>query len=449
MNEGNTKCPGEPFVLPFLDPTVILPHSCLPYLKNLPDDDMTTNGNMRKRFAIRWTGSGWVGPELHESVKVDLSGEVNKLVPIIQDEISSALLSELDNLKDWTTLDIQSKLIITVALVVGRTLLGLPLGRDPRWVQASLEHAMSCVMFSGKLRTFHPLLRPVVARFLPEMTEVKRTKAVVASLLEPVIKSKIELLKAQEKGKHLSPDIPAEDARMMKWLIEKYHRNANGTIDPSLLIRDHLTLCFAAIHITTIVATHIVFDLAAHTQYAEPLRAEISRELQASPDGTLTAKGVANLTLLDSFCKESSRINPAGMVAFLRMTHRAVTLPTNHVIPANTLIAVCHPRFNHNLSDFPEADKFDGYRFSKLRTQGADEARLQLAGMSMDSLTFGYGVHGCPGRLFASVVVKLIVAHLLMHFDVRLEGDSAVRPENIFHDFMIMPPKAGIQIKRR
>lgn len=77
---------------------------------------------------------------------------------------------------------------------------------------------------------------------------------------------------------------------------------------------------------------------------------------------------------------------------------------------------------------FPDAEKFDGFRFYRLRQESA-EARTshQLLTVGKKDLTWGYGKHACPGRFMAEVVMKLMLAHFIMEYDVKLIGE---RPKN-------------------
>ena len=43
-------------------------------------------------------------------------------------------------------------------------------------------------------------------------------------------------------------------------------------------------------------------------------------------------------------------------------------------------------------------------------------------------LPFGHGRHSCPGRFFASQEMKLMLAHIVMNYDVKIDGP---RPKNI------------------
>jgi hypothetical protein len=52
--------------------------------------------------------------------------------------------------------------------------------------------------------------------------------------------------------------------------------------------------------------------LAAHPEYTKVLREEIERISAAEPSGKLCKKTMPKLKKLDSFIKESQRINPLG-----------------------------------------------------------------------------------------------------------------------------------------
>lgn len=69
---------------------------------------------------------------------------------------------------------------------------------------------------------------------------------------------------------------------------------------------------FAAIHTTTMTLTNILYDLAAHPEYQEVLREEIARISAEEPSGQLRKKTMPKLRKLDSFIKESQRVNPLG-----------------------------------------------------------------------------------------------------------------------------------------
>lgn len=98
----------------------------------------------------------------------------------------------------------------------------------------------------------------------------------------------------------------------------------------------------------------------------------------------------------------------------------------------------------------PEA--FDGLRFFKLRqAEGADgptRVRQQFVGTDQKQVQFGLGRHACPGRWFAGHVIKLVVASLLLRYDLRFrEGEE--KPTTFLFQTTNMPRPGTIILARR
>ena len=45
-------------------------------------------------------------------------------------------------------------------------------------------------------------------------------------------------------------------------------------------------------------------------------------------------------------------------------------------------------------------------------------------------MTFGHGRYACPGRFFAGLQSKIILVHILLHYDLKVPGDGK-RPRNL------------------
>ena len=93
----------------------------------------------------------------------------------------------------------------------------------------------------------------------------------------------------------------------MNWLIEASH---GSDADPENIIKRQLGFSFAAIHTTTNHLTNVIFDLATRWDtYAPELIVEIKATLNEH-DNQLSKQMVTKLSKLDSFMKESQRLNP-------------------------------------------------------------------------------------------------------------------------------------------
>jgi len=82
---------------------------------------------------------------------------------------------------------------------------------------------------------------------------------------------------------------------------------------------------------------------------------------------------------------------------------------------------------------YPKSDQFDGFRHYKLRYGGmaSEHARNQFVTSNETNLGFGYGKHACPGRFFAANEIKMILARLILEYDVKMPNGSLIRHKQI------------------
>lgn len=84
--------------------------------------------------------------------------------------------------------------------------------------------------------------------------------------------------------------------------------------DPAVITAAQLFVNFAAIHTTSNQLTNMLYDLAAHPEYHEPLRLEIEEVLASEPEHVLSKGSMPKLRKLDSFMKETQRCYPPALV---------------------------------------------------------------------------------------------------------------------------------------
>ena len=70
-----------------------------------------------------------------------------------------------------------------------------------------------------------------------------------------------------------------------------------------------------------------------------------------------------------------------------------------------------------------------------------------LTTSTTEYLPWGIGQHACPGRFFAAILLKMMLADVLMHYEVKFEDGE--RPPNIILDMNYLPDlEAKILIRR-
>lgn len=108
------------------------------------------------------------------------------------------------------------------------------------------------------------------------------------------------------------------------------------------------------------------------------------------------------------------RINRAGGIRLSDGTH----------LPQGTFIGTSGEGVLRDPDIVPDADRFDGLRYFKLRQQPDHATKHQLVSLGEYDTQFGTGVQACLGRWLVGYEIKLLVAWLLLFCDLEVEADS-------------------------
>ena len=196
-------------------------------------------------------------------------------------------------------------------------------------------------------------------------------------------------------------------------------------------IIDHMIFLWMAAHDTiTSSVTTLVYELGRHREWQAKLRDEI-KDLGLN-DGRLPYELLPKLTLTEYAFKEALRMNPP-VPAMPRKTVREVAFG-GHRIPKDTIIGISTVAVHRDPEVWDDPTAFDPMRFS---AEGGARTRHRYAWVP-----FGGGAHMCLGLHFAYMQMKVIMAHLLPHYEIDL-------PDGYRTKFQIMPlikPLDGLPI---
>lgn len=271
----------------------------------------------------------------------------------------------------------------------------------------------------------------------------------------PYIAQQIDAIESERSGK--STNSPRDD--ILTWLITDAVRRK----EPRKGLVDRITCrvfvaVFAAIETTTMTVSNVLLDLCSSDptmQVWEGLAEEGSRVLSQPLD----LANINSLARADSALKETLRLRTSIKALATQVTSTdGINIAGHDVkLPYGSRISISAWGVHHDEDIYASPYTFDAFRFSRPReavqndcTKPSDteseNAHLMVSANEY-YLPFGLGRHSCPGRFFAAVEMKLFLAYLASHYDLRLAG---ARPEfvSIGH-FPIPPMKGKLMIRRR
>lgn len=104
---------------------------------------------------------------------------------------------------------------------------------------------------------------------------------------------------------------------------------------------------------------------------------------------------------------------------------------TGTFIPRGTFLHVATHDAHFGGDIYEDPTRFDGFRFVKLRENRTmiNAKHFDVTTTGPEFLGFGTGVHACPGRFFAANEMKLLLAHMVLNYDIKSENHR-VKPLN-------------------
>lgn len=182
---------------------------------------------------------------------------------------------------------------------------GPDLCRNEAWIKLSIGYTATTFAGAEAIRKWHPWLRPLVYRWVPQLQAVRKMKTNALALLTPVIN-------ARKAANYQTDEEKPED--MLQWMYDKCSDAEKNDYPYQLDLQ--LVLGLATIHSTTMLTTNVLYDLVSRPEYIEPLRKEI-QEVLAQNGGIFTKYVLEHLKKMDSFMRESQRWSPMNFCTCL------------------------------------------------------------------------------------------------------------------------------------
>ena len=117
-----------------------------------------------------------------------------------------------------------------------------------------------------------------------------------------------------------------------------------------------------------------------------------------------------------------------------------------HILQGTT-VSVNSKQAHHDPETYENPEQFESFRFAKIRLQ-QDSQKYDIVATSPKFLPFGYGRHACPGRYFAAFKLKIMLAHTVLNYDLKMENEGVRTPDVWLTSSCIPNPKGRVMFHK-
>ncbi|KAJ4186571.1 hypothetical protein NW767_010801 [Fusarium falciforme] len=319
----------------------------------------------------------------------------------------------------------------TITYVTNTLLVDEQLSSDSEWVRHTSEFAVNRYAAADDVRQWPPYISALVAPFIPSVRRLHQQRRYVMEKMTPLY----ENLRSQGMFKKKSS---RKGARGYEWLW-------SGSPD-EVTLQDFsdtmMRTLIASIHTTAKTMSVALVDMLTRPELLEELKTE-SREAVNDFGGV----DLERLIKLDCFLKESQRLSPMFLLTMNRIVTQNYEFKCSSLkLPKGTMIMAPAAAIATDPDTFQDPNTFDGHRYLRMREVHKEAASSLVLGMStIDSLGFGLGNQACPGRFLAVNNLKLMLAKLLVDWDLSIAKDgmeyTGSPPKRECNDFSVVPPQ--------
>ncbi|KAL7927017.1 cytochrome P450 [Trichoderma austrokoningii] len=364
------------------------------------------------------------GMPLIRTLRTLLTNHLPDILPDIRRSMSAFLDRAQDSqpvVNGSYTLPVLPTVIETISLTNAAAFFGSELSQNEKFMAAAISFIEQTLLAAEAIRVLPKAIAPFIGSMIAKNLGSGKT---IYDALIPIAEERLEE-RAQKKLGHVVP----EHHDCIQWVMECSPRSKPWSAER--IVHELMALWFGSVHITSTTACIALHHLCLHSEYIEPLRNEIENTGWAQ----FEQSGGKAFPLLDSFMKESARINPVESVSSRRMALKPFELSDGTRVEAGEWICTAARGMMLDARYYAGPQEFQGFRFvdaSMLKNKLASDVSQGQGTLSNftdigDWQLWGTGRSACPGRFYATAVMKTLLALFITKYDMRLEDKAATR----------------------
>ncbi|KAI1114208.1 putative cytochrome P450 [Nemania sp. NC0429] len=428
---------------------VVLPVSVVEELSTLPTSVASPYGALEHDLLGRYTGLDVIlESRLHHTiVQRKLTPRLGSLSIGLEQELTCAFKDHFPPVGEgWVEFQPYQVFAKIAARLSAEVIVGPAFARNPIWLGIAVNYTESLFKTVVILRLFPSWIRPIIGRLLPGSWNGRRYIDSAKKLLGPKIGA---LLEESDAGS-LEPEVDSENFNVLGWLAN-LAKGRERELDN--IAHTEVLLALASVHTTLLRILNVLYDITARPELFEQLEEEIMAVATSSQGWN---EPYDRLMKLDSVLRESQRISPPTTLGMKRRFKKSHTFQNGLHISEGTYACLPTYAIENDPRNTVDPETYDGLRSYRKRmqklsrgdTRGSKEDQFSY-GNDPAALNFGYGKWACPGRYFASMMIKMVFVKLVTEYDFKfLPGRG--RPDNIeLHEFLFVLPGERLLVKRK
>ncbi|KAI1320900.1 cytochrome P450 [Xylariaceae sp. FL0255] len=443
IKEGYEKFKDTAFVARRLDADfLILSNKYADELKSLPKSDLFAMDTLARSVGGEYTGfDQTMLTDIHVRALQSMANrELTRCHEPLKDELDWAMQSYMPTENDWKAINCRGLVRELSLALMARVFVGPDLCRHYDWRSIGTGFTQDVIKVAYFLRLIPWMPRPLkwlILRLFPAWNSVQKHYAASRRLVRPLV----EKYRQSDAQCNSIQDPPT----VLKWM--SLNSRTEYEADPDIIAHRLVHLGFTADFATLHSIIFLLFDLCKHPEYIGDLREEAENCLLES--GCWNRSTLDNMKQIESFMIESQRSSPILMVTFSRTVMKPLTLSDGLHLPKGTRLGMAAQNIMNDPAVTSEPDRFDPWRSLRERQKPGEESKHRFTTTSPNNLHFGHGTQACTGRYLAMTIEKMVVAAILVGWDIRFPKTHSQKTWLSLDDFLFPDFETEIELKRR
>ncbi|KAL8871199.1 MAG: hypothetical protein Q9174_002918 [Haloplaca sp. 1 TL-2023] len=418
----------------------MLPPEHIKWFSNQPNATLSSTEIRKERHAVRYLDIGVDFDTTVFFLERFIGESLTKNLDKLQEPMVEETLRSVDEVlgtdeSAWRTINVYNSMQDVITPAMSRVFFDLPLCRDTDFMTSFRRYILAMgvgTLVVGQMpRAFKRVLVPVFN--LPVRYYRSKTMEVLVPMVEQQLQA--QNLSATTAGSQEKYDLISQSARISAKLS-----GVCDVVNPG-------------------ICRIVINDVKAY----ETLGEEAARSLQGEDDWMNPAV-FKRLELCDSAIRETARYHPILIKGLTKeVVHpNGLSLPNGTHVPRGAWLGVPVIGLHRDDRFYPEALKYDPFRFARLNQDRRDLQRktgvrgdqettplrdLDAARPTSTYVGFGYGKHACPGRWFAVQLLKILLAYITINYDIEAIGPRS--EAKVIGDAALPPTSATIRVRRK